>query len=246
MSKIEYAGLSDRGRYRRHNEDRWLADPALGLYLVADGMGGAAAGEEAAQFVVDALPPLLRRQLRGLRDLADSRAPERLAEALTTLSGQLWQESQKHPYLTGMGAAVVCALVWERRALVGHLGDSRAYLFHQDRLEQLTRDHSAVQGLVDRGVITAAEAARHPESGSLTRFVGMGPNAVPETCSRELRPGDRLLLCSDGLSSMVGDQEMTGILQLNLPPSPTCNLLVDTANLMGGDDNITVVLVGEG
>ncbi len=243
MTKLNSAGLSDQGQ-RRHNEDRWTADPSLGLYLVADGMGGAVAGELAAQWVVDSLPPLLRRQLRSLRDLADPRAAERLREALLTVNAQVHAESQKHPYMEGMGAAVVCAVVWEKQALIGHLGDSRAYLLHDGALEQLTRDHSTVQVLVDRGEITLAEAATHDASGKLTQFVGMGQDALPMLCLRDVARGDLLLLCSDGLTSTLGDAEMEGILQLKVPLPQRCQLLIDTAKLLGADDNITVIVVG--
>lgn len=243
MNRNSCAGLSDPGRRRAYNEDRWLADPALGLYVVADGLGGAEGGEMAAQWVVDALPPLLRKHLRGVHDLADPRAAERVCEVLTDLNNQLYGEGQKHPFLNGMGAAVVCALVWEHRALIAHLGDCRAYRFRHGELEQLTRDHSAVQDLVDAGRITMKQAAYHPSAGKLTRYVGYGHTAVPETCMREVSRGDRLLLCSDGLYSLVDDEEMAGILKLDLSTADACRLLIDTANLQGGDDNITAVIV---
>lgn len=237
------AGLSDPGRRRARNEDRWLADPALGLYVVADGLGGAQGGEMAAQWVVDALPPLLRKHLRGVHGLAEGRAAERVCAVLTDLNRQLYGESQKHPFMNGMGAAAVCALVWERQALIVHMGDCRAYLFHDGTLEQLTRDHSTVQELVDAGRITVQQAAYHPAAGKLTRYVGYSRDAVPEHCFRELARGDRLLLCSDGLYSLVGDDEMAGIMQLDLSTADICRLLIDTANLQGGDDNITAVIV---
>lgn len=243
MNRNPCAGLSDPGRRRSYNEDRWLADPALGLYLVADGLGGAKGGELAAQWIVDALPPLMRKHLRGVRSLAHELAAQRVSDVLRDLSCQLYGETLRSPYLSGMGAALVCALVWERQALIAHLGDCRAYLYHEGKLEQLTRDHSTVQRLIDQGRITVQQAAYHPAAGQLTRYVGFGKEMAPETSVRDLAPGDRLLLCSDGLYSLLDDNEMAGILQLGMSPSETCRLLVDTANLQGGDDNITAVIV---
>jgi len=238
-----HAGLSDRGRRRPRNEDRWSADPALGLYLVADGMGGAVGGALAAQWVVDALPPLVRKHLRGVRSLGDARASAGMRDAFTAVSAQVFAESQQHPYMDGMGAAVVCAMVWERQTLIAHMGDSRAYLFHDGTLEQVTRDHSTVQMLIDRGDIKAEQAATHPANGQLLRFVGMSRQAGPDVCLRPLAAGDQLVLCSDGLSAMLSDAEMAGILHLGVPLQQKCQLLVDTANLLGGDDNITVVAI---
>jgi PPM family protein phosphatase len=237
------AGLSDAGRRRPRNEDRWLADPALGLYMVADGLGGAEGGEEAAQWIVDGLPPLLRKTLRGVRNLADELAAERLRETLRVLSAQLYEHSCKHPFLHGMGAALVCALVWERQALIAHLGDCRAYHYHDRTLEQITRDHSTVQALIDQGRITVKQAAYHPAVGQLTRYVGHANEAEAEVNFRQLNRGEQLLLCSDGLFSQLSDEEMAGILYLNRTPAETCSLLVQTANFQGGDDNITAVVV---
>ncbi|MBY0524108.1 MAG: protein phosphatase 2C domain-containing protein [Gemmataceae bacterium] len=242
MKTFVHAGLSHCGQVRPHNEDRWFADSTLGLIVVADGMGGAIGGEQAAQLVVDALPPLVRRTMRGVRSLADALASTRMRECLATVSAQILAESRKHPYMEGMGAAVVCALIWEHKALLAHLGDSRAYLFHEGALEQITRDHSRVQMLLDRGEITAEQAARHPAAGHLLRFAGMSREAPADVCVRDLVPGDQVLLCSDGLTSMLGEDEIQGILHLEVPLAQKCALLVDTANLLGGDDNITVVM----
>jgi serine/threonine protein phosphatase PrpC len=236
------AGLSDTGQ-RLRNEDRWLADPALGLYLVADGLGGADRGDEAAQWIVDGLPPLLRKMLRGVRHLSDPVAGERLREALRVLSAQVYEESCKHPALQGMGAAVVCALVWDRQALIAHLGDCRAYHFHDGMLEQLTRDHSTVQALIDEGRLTVTQAVRHPLFGRLNRYIGHNQQAEAELCFRQLNRGDRLLLCSDGLFAQMTNEEMAAILRLNQSPADACSLLVDTANEQGADDNITAVVV---
>ncbi len=243
MSTLRFAGLSDAGRQRRNNEDRWLADGPLGLFLVTDGLGGEANGEYAAQLIVDSFPALLRRHLRGVSTLANGRANERIQTLVTVLNGQVWAEGQKHPRLRGMGATLVFALVWDRQALITHVGDSRAYLLHNDSLEQLTRDHSAAQRLVDQGKIKPEQAGNHPQAGLLTRYIGAAHEVTVDIRLVDLGPDDLLLLCSDGLSSMLEPAEMAGILSLRLTPEKMCRLLVDTANLKGGEDNITAVVV---
>jgi len=243
MRRRGYAGVTRRGRVRKTNEDAWLADPALGLFIVADGMGGHAAGALAAQVVVNALPLLVRQAFGTTETLGRADAVERLAAALAMLSNRLRKESEGRPGLSGMGATVVVALVRGGRALIGHMGDSRAYLFRGGLLGQLTTDHSLVSLLLEHGQIDAEEAAVHPARGQLTRYVGMRGEALPEAQSVELRPGDRLVLCSDGLTNMVTDAEMRAILSEDLTPSRTCRRLAAAANDAGGMDNISVVVV---
>lgn len=243
MSTLRYAGLSDVGRRRRHNEDRWLADGPLGLFLVVDGLGGEANGDLASQMIVDSFPALLRRHLRGVSNLAGSRTAGRVQDLITALNEQVRAEGHKHPRLHGMGATIVFALVWDRQALIAHVGDSRAYLLHEGSLEQLTRDHSAVQRLVDEGKIKPEQAADHPDAGMLTQFIGLAREVKADVRLVELATSDLLLFCSDGLWSMLEPAELEGILSLRLPPEKTCQLLVDTANLKGGDDNITAIVV---
>jgi len=238
-----YAGLSDVGRVRQKNEDRWFAESQQGLFLVADGVGGAAAGGLAAQVVVEVLPPLLRKKLQGIEQLEDPLATERIVEALAELSDRLRKESVGRPGMAGTGSTVVLALVRGRVAIVAHMGDSRAYLVRRGQLEQLTKDHSLVQLLIDCGEIEPEQAATHPASGQLTRFVGMPDEALPEARLVELLPGDRLLLCSDGLTGMLDDRRLAAILKRNLRAEEACRHLVAAANEAGGKDNVTVVIV---
>lgn len=243
MTHLTYAGLTDRGRAREQNEDRWWADPEQGLYLVADGLGGQMAGGLAAQVVVETLPPLLRRRLPGPADLTAPEAGERVRAVLAQVSSQLREQSQGQPGLEGMGATVVLALIRDSQALIAHLGDSRAYLWRRRRLKRLTTDHSVAQLLLDSGEITPAEAPTHPARGQLTRFVGMPGEALPDVQLQALAPGDRLLLCSDGLTGMVSERDVLAILNRTLPLEATCQRLVQAANAAGGKDNITVVIV---
>jgi protein phosphatase len=242
MAKIVHAGQSDRGRMRRNNEDRWLTDGSMGLFAVADGLGGAAGGELAAQMVIDSLPGCLRRHLRLIGNLADSRVSERVVAALMELNALVRTESQKHPMFKGMGATLVLALARDWQALIAHLGDSRAYRCRQGALELLTRDHTPLQRLLERGELTAEQARRHPSAGLLSRYVGMKVEASPDLRIVEMQPGDQLLLCSDGLYEMLSEAQMADILTHAATPREACQQLIDTANAAGGHDNITAVV----
>lgn len=294
MYTISYAGLSDTGRVRSANEDRWFADPDQGLYLVADGIGGSANGGLAAQIVAEVLPRLLRRKLsevpprtlarsasEGLPPLTRSasdgsptlarRASEgelarvprsrvgimsianppesisdtstRVSEALLELSEHLRTETQSIPGLKGIGSTVVLARIRDGQAIVAHLGDSRAYLLRAGHLEQLTNDHTVAQLLADRGDIPRDAVPSHPSRCQLTRFVGMSTDAIAETRCIELAAGDRILLCSDGLSGTLSEQQILAILDPQATAEQACRHLIDAANEAGGKDNITAVIV---
>ncbi|MGH3887963.1 MAG: Stp1/IreP family PP2C-type Ser/Thr phosphatase [Pseudonocardiaceae bacterium] len=243
VTALRWAGLSDRGRVRERNEDRFSADVDLGLFIVSDGMGGRPAGEVASEVVVATLPTLVTTHLGAAPDLVAPDATQRLCMALTELSADLREGSQDTPRLAGMGATVVAALVSQATALIAHVGDSRAYLWREHHLHRLTRDHSLVQALVDAGAITDEQAAGHPARGKLTRHVGMVGEMLPDVRSITLHPADRLLLCSDGLTGMLDDARIRTILNGCPDPHHACRALVSAANNAGGTDNITVLVV---
>lgn len=241
MGALRYGCVSDTGRTHEENQDRWLADPEHGLFLVTDGMANAIA----PQAVIDQLPEMLHEVLIH-------EDPVNNAGIHQLLRGQLADLSQRvHALMVrygeqGLGATLVLTLVREHGALIAHLGDSRVYLFRGGKLTPLTRDHSLMNELVDRGVISEEDALTSRDSGGPTRFLGMANRAEAELQMVDLQTGDSLLLCSDGLTGMLTNLQIQVILQRQLPPQDTCQSLVDAANEAGGTDNITVLVVEVG
>jgi len=240
---VQHAGLTDVGRVRQTNEDNWTANPEQGLFIVADGMGGQFAGALASKAVVETLPGMVRNSFETMEGLPSSLARRRMAKAVAALSTQLWQQTRNEPGLEGMGSTVVCALVRGNQVLIAHMGDSRAYRLRAGRLKQLTKDHSLVELLVSSGDITPEQAATHPARGRLTRNVGMDGEPLPQTRLLNLKIGDQLLLCTDGLTGMLSDLQIQSILNKSAPLESHCQRLVDAANQAGGKDNVTVLLL---
>ncbi len=240
---IKYAGLTDQGRVRTANEDNWAVDSEQGLFIVADGMGGEFAGALASKVVVATLPGLVRRYFGTMEGLPKNKARRRMAKAFATLSTQLRQQTDNEPGLEGMGSTAVCALVRDNQVLVAYMGDSRAYRLRAGWLKQLTKDHSLIQLLLDSGEITSEVAATHPACGRLTRNVGMEGEPLPQVRLLKLKPGDLLLLCTDGLTGMLDDRQIQSILNTPAPLETQCQRLIDAANQSGGKDNITVLLL---
>lgn len=240
---IRFAGLTDPGVVRSENQDAWTADPEQGLFIVSDGMAGVLEGGLAAQIVVKTLPPILKQRMKGIEDLAAAEAEERLLGALSELSDHVRQETQGQLGLEGTGATVILLILRGLQALIGQMGDSRVYLLRDGQFKRLTKDHSIVQLLIDSGDITPEGALTHPARGQLTRYVGMDGEPLPETRLLELRQGDRLLLCSDGLTGMLSDEELATICSAEAEPEDTCKRLIDAGNEAGGEDNMTALIV---
>lgn len=235
-----YAMLTDVGRVRGHNEDACAADPATGVFVVCDGMGGAAGGEIAA---TEAATVFLERarQLQW-----DASAIERLDEAMRAANRAVHQRAVKQPRLRGMGTTMVALELSAQRdaVCVAHAGDSRCYRLRGDVLERLTDDHSLVEERVRAGAMTETDARRSPLRNVITRVVGSHATVEPEVAMHSAASGDLFLLCSDGLTRDLSDLDLRSILcrhQGNL--AHAARVLVDAANLLGGGDNITVLLV---
>jgi len=243
MQDLSAASASDVGKVRAQNEDACLVDIEHGLFIVSDGMGGAQAGALASRIVVSVLPNLIKERLTRLKKPTTRTVCLSLRDAIVELSQQIHKESVHRIDLKGMGATIVLVLLRKRWAYLANMGDSRAYLFRDGRLTQLTDDHSIVGILLRHGDITPEEARKHPARGCLSRYIGMEGEVYPDVQTQALRTGDKLLLCSDGLSGMLTDTEITDLLLKHPDPQDRCQALVNAANAAGGKDNITVVIV---
>ena len=229
-------GSTDTGRKRRRNEDAFVCEPPL--FAVADGMGGAQAGEVASGLAAAAL-----REGGG-----DGTGERRVAQLIQEANRRVHDRATTDAAATGMGTTVTAALVEpDGRVAFGHVGDSRAYLLREGRLDQLTDDHSLVAELVRRGELSPAEAEVHPQRSVITRALGTDPDVDVDTFSVEARPGDVFLICSDGLSSYVDGGEIERIMfQFRSDLQAGARSLIDAANRGGGEDNITAVLFAVG
>lgn len=245
--------LTDVGRKRKLNEDSFLCDDALGLYVVADGMGGHAAGEVASARCVQ----VVRDEVAAARDVVDAyarqpseegaEAVQRLLErAIQKASEEIWHLSQGDDEKAGMGTTCVALLLCGRKGVIGHVGDSRAYLYRQGRVHQLTEDHSLVEEHVKRGLMTRDEAERSAIRNVITRAVGVQESVEVDLLLTDVEPGDLFLLTSDGLTGYLKAPHMLPEMLSHRPLSEVPKVLVDFANDRGGKDNTTVVVVNAG
>jgi protein phosphatase len=225
------ASLTDTGRKRRHNEDAYVVEPPL--FAVADGMGGAQAGEHASSLAAAALKDVPEPGGGG---------EERVDELIQQANRRVYERQSQDAAASGMGTTMTVALVEDGRVAIGHVGDSRAYLIRGRSLEQLTEDHSLVAELVRSGKLSPEEAEGHPQRSVITRALGTDPDVDVDTFSVETRPGDLFLICSDGLTSMVdNDTILTEVARNRDDLKSAAKALVRAANNGGGEDNITVV-----
>lgn len=238
------AGLSDVGRCRKVNQDMFLLDDSLGLYAVADGMGGHAAGEVASDLAIKALAESLRERERDRGPWSAPEVGDLLRQALNEGNRRICESVQARVEWRGMGTTMVAMVRADDRVIIGHVGDSRAYLLRDGQLRQLTSDHSWVNEQVKLGLLTRDQAQRHPMRNIVTRALGNQPRVEVDVLEEAVRPGDIFALCSDGLSGMLGDEEIRELLEAHgSVPRQACRSLVDRANERGGEDNITVVVM---
>ncbi len=239
MIRLETAAATHKGRVRPRNEDSYYAGERV--FAVADGMGGHLAGDVAA---ATALLPIQGLDGKVYSDAASARAA--LLDAILAANAAVVRKAADEPDLHGMGTTLTATIVEGRRLHVGHVGDSRAYLARNGDVTQLTRDHTLVEHLIEEGQITKEEAARHPQRSIVTRAIGVDVELDVDTLTIDLAAGDQVLLCSDGLTGPVSDDQILATLNAGHRPETTVQRLIDLANEAGGPDNITVVLLRYG
>ena len=239
--ELVVAARSDVGMIRAGNEDSFHSkvDDTGGIFIVADGMGGHAAGEVASEMAVE----ILRDQLSALRDLHDRNAADKVMNALRGANLAIYNRTVTETDKQGMGTTASVLIVSGRRYLIGQVGDSRIYLLRDGALRQLTKDHSYVQEQVDAGFLTPEQARYHPYSNVITRCVGASDDVEPDTFAGETRDGDIFLVASDGLTGMVDDRRLQQLLSSRAEPQRIVDSLIAEANGRGGLDNITAILV---
>ena len=243
MVRLLHAARTDVGMIRSGNEDNFAVNVPQtgdrGLFVVADGMGGHAAGEVASEMAVQTL----ERELAGVKDLVDRNSAERVSDALRLANRTIHDRTITEVDKQGMGTTASVLIVSSGRYLIGQVGDSRVYLLRDGALQQITKDHSYVQEQVDAGFLTPEQARYHPYSNVITRCVGASPDVQPDIYQGDVRIGDLFLVASDGLTGMVDDRRLQMLLMSRAEPERKVHSLIAEANGRGGLDNITAIVV---
>ena len=248
-SRLRAVGLTDTGKVRDHNEDAIAWDAEIGLFVLADGMGGYNAGEVASGIAAKTVSSIIREAF-AVQDLdgADKATGLRrvsilLRDAIARANKIIYQTSRTQPQCEGMGTTLVAALLYDNRITVAHVGDSRLYRLRSERLERLTLDHSLLQELVDRGFYSPEEAQRATNKNYVTRALGVEPSVEVEIHEHPVQKGDIFMLCSDGLSDMIEDEDIhLTITTFGANLDTVAKQLIQLANDNGGRDNVSVVI----
>ena len=233
-------GRTDKGRKRSNNQDSiFISDTPVGplpnLYIVADGMGGHAAGDFASRFAINVVIDFIRKStVRNPISL--------LKRALVYANSELYKEAEKDKEKSGMGTTMVAAVLTDKKLYVANIGDSRLYVIN-DRIIQVTMDHSLVEELIRSGQLERNKGRNHPEKNIITRAMGSRGEAMPDFFEIDVNPGDKILMCTDGLSNMVEDDEIRDIVEDSATSEDAVSSLINRANYYGGNDNVSVVIV---
>ena len=225
-----FGSRTDVGCVRDHNEDSLVVAPPL--FAVADGMGGHAAGEVASEIAVNVLAELAPKDLDGAA----------LEHAVEEANHEIIRAARDGRGRDGMGTTLTACMLENERLVIAQVGDSRAYLLHHGKLQQLTRDHSLMADMIEAGQLTPEEARHHPQRSVITRALGSDPNTRPDMYEINVETGDRLLVCSDGLSSMIEDEQIEAVMRRVPDPQRCASQLVNEAIAAGGHDNVTVIV----
>ena len=225
-----FGSRTDVGCVRDHNEDSLVVAPPL--FAVADGMGGHAAGEVASEIAVNVLAELAPKDLDGAA----------LEHAVEEANHEIIRAARDGRGREGMGTTLTACMLENERLIIAQVGDSRAYLLHHGKLQQLTRDHSLMADMIEAGQLTPEEARHHPQRSVITRALGSDPNTRPDMYEINVETGDRLLVCSDGLSSMIEDEQIEAVMRRVPDPQRCASQLANEAIAAGGHDNVTVIV----
>lgn len=237
---IRSSGLTDVGQVRENNEDAWSADPEQNVFVLADGMGGHSAGEIASQETVERYSALIQSKYP---EISLDNVKQQLNEIINEVNKSVFRLARADRELRGMGTTICSALFVEGLMCFAHVGDSRIYRFRNQKLKQLTEDHSLVQELLDLGELNSRQANEFTQRNIITKAIGTEPEveATIDTC--DVQPGDIILMCSDGLSDLLTNREIEKLLNLSADIDQKVDLFVQSANRRGGVDNITVILM---
>lgn len=236
-------GKTDIGKKRSMNQDNlFFSDEPVGtlpnLYIVADGMGGHKAGDYASSYAVFRFVEFVKR-------CEDTNPITVMKKGIQAVNEGIRTASQEREELSGMGTTFVCAVIVENRLFVSNIGDSRLYILDKDNIRQITLDHSLVEELIRTGQLNPLKVRNHPEKNIITRALGVNEEAVPDFFEVELHMDERILMCSDGLSNMVEDDELLNIIMEAEKPKAAVERLIDRANYYGGKDNIAALVVAQ-
>ena len=237
IPRLSAFGMTHPGLVRFNNEDSLLVRPGYGIFAVADGMGGAAAGEVASAIFVERVQDILDRPVKS-----QAEGIELAKEVFISANQAIVDHVERYSQHKGMGCTAELLIFCSDGYVLGHVGDSRTYLFRDNRLKRLTRDHTLVQEQMDQGLLSTDEAARHPMRNVILRAVGVSEILSVDIIRARYQAKDIFLLCSDGLTDMVSDIQLEGVLSDVGHPEDKARQLVDMANAAGGRDNITVVV----
>lgn len=249
MIQIKVSGLTDVGLARKHNEDCFEIDPKRQLYVVADGMGGHSHGEVASRIAVDTIRDYIAGEIDGTAvrrfpsEPSFKKHSNQLRNAVRTAHDQVLRAIHKDTSLQGMGTTVVGLLVDDETLAIAHVGDSRAYRLREGEFDLLTQDHTWVHEQVLAGYLSEEQARHHPLKNVVTRALGSEKEVLVDLQELKVEPGDLYLMCSDGLTTMLNDDQILRVIKTDEPLDARCQSLINQANQAGGLDNITVILV---
>jgi len=240
---FRWAAETHIGKVREENQDMFFADAGVPIFLVSDGMGGHRGGALASRIITEDLPVMVENAIDRLKVGTPPAIKALLKRAIAEQSRQLHLEGTSEAGFKDMGATIVIVLLRGNRCFVANVGDSRAYLLRKGRLRQLTRDHSVISELIEKGRLKPENAENHHAQGQITRYIGMERKAQAHVRSFALKRHDRILLCTDGLTDLLDDKAIAKLLKAKDGPEAACKTLVTSANSAGGHDNTTALII---